>query len=58
MIIIRSVIQNMIQMTAFERVKIWIDKMEFKDGSKTLPYIVRERGKDTKLPKPKRERKE
>lgn len=48
MIIIRSFIQNMIQMTGFERIKIWIDKLEFADGNKNLPGIERDRGKDTK----------
>lgn len=46
MVIVRTAIQNMIQMTAFEQVKVLIDNAKFKNGSKTLPHINREKGRD------------
>lgn len=49
MVIIRTAIQNMIQMTAFEQVKVWIDNAKFKDGSTNLPSIQREKGRDRKI---------
>ena len=48
-IILRSVIQNMIQMSFFEQAKVAIDGMAFSDGSKTLPQIERELGRDRKI---------
>jgi len=49
MVIVRTAIQNMIQMTAFEQVKVMIDNAKFKNGSKTLPHINREKGRDRKV---------
>jgi len=49
MIIIRSVLQNMIQMSFFEQAKVWIDKLEFSDGSRTLPEVERHFGRDSKI---------
>lgn len=49
MVIVRTAIQNMIQMTAFEQVKVLIDNAKFKNGSKTLPHINREKGRDRKV---------
>lgn len=46
MVIIRSAVQNMIQMTAFEQVKVWIDNAKFGDGSTGLPDIERTKGRD------------
>ena len=46
MAIIRSAFQNMIQMSIFERAKTIIDGTEFSNGSKTLPEIERELGRD------------
>lgn len=49
MVIIRSAIQNMIQMTAFEQVKVMIDNAKFKDGSTNLPDVERTKGRDRKI---------
>ncbi|KIW72932.1 hypothetical protein PV04_01091 [Phialophora macrospora] len=49
MIIIRSTLQNMIQMSFFEQAKVWIDKLEFSDGSRTLPEVERHFGRDSKV---------
>jgi hypothetical protein len=51
MAIIRSAFQNMIQMSIFEQAKLMIDGMEFSNGSKTLPEIERELGRDQKVRK-------
>jgi Mitochondrial carrier protein len=51
MAIIRSAFQNMIQMSIFEQAKTVIDDMEFSNGSKTLPEIKRELGRDQKVKK-------
>ena len=51
MIIVRSVLQNMIQMSFFEQAKVWIDKLEFSDGSRTLPEVERHFGRDSKIHK-------
>ena len=56
MAIIRSAFQNMIQMSIFERAKTMIDGTEFSNGSKTLPEIERELGRDEKKEKKKRRR--
>lgn len=49
MVIVRTAIQNMIQMTAFEQVKVWIDNAKFKDGSTTLPDFERRKGRDRRI---------
>lgn len=49
MVIIRSAIQNMIQMTAFEQVKVLIDETKFKDGSTNLPDFERTKGRDKRI---------
>ena len=49
MIILRSVLQNMIQMSFFEQAKVWIDTLEFSDGSRTLPEVERHFGRDSKV---------
>jgi hypothetical protein len=49
MIILRSILQNMIQMSFFEQAKVWIDKLEFSDGSRTLPEVERHFGRDSKV---------
>lgn len=49
MVIIRSAIQNMIQMTAFEQVKVMIDNAKFKDGSTNLPDVERTKGRDRRI---------
>ena len=49
MIIVRSTIQNMIQMSFFEQAKVWIDKLEFSDGSRTLPEVERHFGRDSRV---------
>ena len=49
MIILRSTLQNMIQMSFFEQAKVWIDKLEFSDGSRTLPEVERHFGRDSKV---------
>ncbi|KEF58159.1 uncharacterized protein A1O9_06084 [Exophiala aquamarina CBS 119918] len=49
MIILRSSIQNMIQMSFFEQAKVVIDNMSFSDGSKTLPEVERHFGRDSKV---------
>jgi hypothetical protein len=49
MIILRSTLQNMIQMSFFEQAKVWIDDMEFSNGSRTLPEVEREFGRDSKI---------
>ena len=54
MAIIRSAFQNMIQMSIFERAKTMIDGTAFLNGSKTLPEIERELGRDEKKEKKKR----
>jgi hypothetical protein len=46
MVILRSAIQNMIQMSLFEYLKVKIDALSFSNGSKTLPEIERELGRD------------
>ena len=46
MVIVRTVIQNMIQMSAFEQVKLWIDNAKFKDGTTSLPDVERKKGRD------------
>ncbi len=51
MIILRSVLQNMIQMSIFEQAKVWIDELEFSDGSRTLPEVERHFGRDSKVSK-------
>lgn len=48
MVILRSALQNMIQMTLFEYLKVKIDNLSFSNGSKTLPEIERELGRDKK----------
>ncbi|EXJ70620.1 uncharacterized protein A1O5_06691 [Cladophialophora psammophila CBS 110553] len=49
MIILRSSLQNMIQMSFFEQAKVWIDKLEFSDGSRMLPEVERHFGRDSKI---------
>ena len=49
MVIIRSAVQNMIQMTAFEQVKVMIDNAKFSDGSKSLPDVERTKGRDRRI---------
>lgn len=49
MIIVRSSIQNMIQMLIFEGIKTRIIDMEFSNGSRDLPKMKREIGRDRKL---------
>lgn len=56
MIIIRSTLQNMIQMSFFEQAKVWIDKLEFSDGSRTLPEVERHFGRDSKIHKNREQR--
>lgn len=51
MIILRSGVQNMIQMSFFEQAKVVIDGLEFSDGSKTLPQVERKLGRDSKVNK-------
>jgi len=51
MIILRSSLQNMIQMSFFEQAKVVIDNLEFSDGSKTLPEVERHFGRDSKINK-------
>jgi hypothetical protein len=51
MIIVRSTIQNMIQMSMFEQAKVMIDDLSFSDGSKTLPEVERQFGRDSKVHK-------
>jgi len=46
MVIVRTAIQNMIQMSAFEQVKVWIDNAKFKDGTNNLPDFERTKGRD------------
>ena len=46
MVILRSALQNMIQMSIFEYLKEQIDALAFSNGSKTLPEIERELGRD------------
>lgn len=48
MIILRSSIQNMIQMSFFEQAKVVIDNLEFSDGSRTLPEVERQFGRDSR----------
>lgn len=48
MIIARSSIQNMIQMSIFEGIKTHIIGVEFSDGSTDLPKTRREKGRDEK----------
>ncbi|ETN46003.1 uncharacterized protein HMPREF1541_00186 [Cyphellophora europaea CBS 101466] len=48
MVILRSALQNMIQMSIFEYLKVQIDDLAFSSGSKTLPEIERELGRDKK----------
>lgn len=49
MVIVRSAVQNMIQMTAFEQVKVLIDNAKFADGSTGLPDVERTKGRDRKI---------
>lgn len=49
MIILRSSIQNMIQMSFFEQAKVVIDNLTFSDGSRTLPEVERHFGRDSKV---------
>ena len=49
MIIIRSSIQNMLQMLIFESVKNRIMDRKFSDGGTDLPKTRRERGRDQKI---------
>lgn len=49
MVILRSAIQNMIQMTAFEQVKVMIDNAKFKNGSTNLPDYERTKGRDRRI---------
>ncbi|EXJ79588.1 hypothetical protein A1O3_07867 [Capronia epimyces CBS 606.96] len=49
MIILRSSIQNMIQMSIFEQAKMFVDNLSFSDGSSTLPEVERHFGRDRKL---------
>lgn len=51
MVILRSALQNMIQMSLFEYLKIKIDALSFSNGSKTLPEIERELGRDQRRKK-------
>ena len=51
MIILRSSLQNMIQMSFFEQAKVVIDDLEFSDGSRTLPEVERHFGRDSKIAK-------
>ncbi|KPI38818.1 putative mitochondrial carrier [Cyphellophora attinorum] len=46
MVILRSALQNMIQMSLFEYLKERIDALAFSNGSRTLPEIERELGRD------------
>lgn len=48
MVILRSALQNMIQMSLFEYLKVKIDDLSFSNGTKTLPEIERELGRDKK----------
>jgi len=48
-IIVRSILQNIIQMSLFEQVKMAIDDLKFKDGSKDLPRVRREMGRDRRI---------
>lgn len=48
MVIARSALQNMIQMSLFEWLKTKIDEQTFSNGSQTLPEIERELGRDKK----------
>lgn len=48
MVILRSALQNMIQMSIFEYLKEKIDALAFSNGTKTLPEIERELGRDKK----------
>jgi hypothetical protein len=48
MVILRSALQNMIQMSLFEYMKVKIDTLKFDNGSTTLPEIERELGRDQK----------
>lgn len=56
MVIVRTAIQNMIQMTAFEQVKVLIDNAKFTNGSKTLPHINREKGRDRRILEEKKQK--
>ena len=49
MMIARSAVQNMIQMSLFEQFKIYIDELTFSDGSRTLPEVERELGRDQRI---------
>lgn len=51
MIILRSSIQNMIQMSFFEQGKVVIDNLTFSDGSRTLPEVERHFGRDSRINK-------
>lgn len=46
MVIVRTAIQNMIQMSAFEQVKVWIDNAKFSDGTTAMPDVERTKGRD------------
>lgn len=49
MVILRTAIQNMIQMTAFEQVKVLIDNSRFTNGSATIEGMIREKGRDRRI---------
>jgi len=49
MMILRSSIQNMIQMCIFEGIKTHIISLQFSDGRTDLPKTKREKGRDKKL---------
>jgi hypothetical protein len=49
MVIVRSALQGMIQQSIFEEAKRWIDDLQFSDGSRKLPNIERELGRDQRI---------
>lgn len=51
MMILRSAVQNMIQMSLFEQFKVYIDGLTFSDGTKSLPEVRRELGRDRRVQK-------
>jgi Mitochondrial carrier protein len=55
MVLLRSAVQSMIQMTMFEEIKRWIDGLKFSDGTMKLPHIERELGRDQKINKKRSE---
>ena len=42
--VLRSAVQNAVQMSLFEKFKVYIDELSFSDGTKTLPEVERELG--------------